>query len=901
MRRLAGSCLTLAVSAAAAFGSVGLPSDPRPSSLLARDEFTNYVCRITGRTDACPPTVIGTVETLGDRVPAAAKAALAKTGNIEASWTGFDGKTLWFVGKEEVAELYAVYHFLESKLGVRWFQAKTAEDPGDWVPRMERIGLKPFAEFREPKFRIRRPDQCHSYGNVIPTNALTCAVRNGFQAAIPYGGRLDYGKRSGERWDFYAPRIPHRLIDLGGDHVTFVNTFPAKTEFGRHPEVFALVDGKRVKGQQYCISNPLLRQATAERIIGMLDRTGGDGQFVFGMQDVTYGWCECGACTALDGDGEKAVGAPDVTRRFMLTVKDICARVWAKYPKADLRMWAYHTYRRLAKDIRMDPRLKVCFCDHGRCYGHKLDDPHCARNVRILGMMKDWLAVTPEVYVYGYLFCTEAYYSCNEWGVADDIRRYRDLGLIGWKEEASFSDAKFVKLEAGGGYRPDSFPSVWQTLYVIGHMLWDPDLDEKALVAEAESKYYGAAYPAMKKYHDFRRKLWENNPHCMGYPNGDERRPTLLDMPGAKERLLSLLDQADRLLRGAEDVAPYRMRVARDRRWLQRYWIEENERLRAKRGAPTFCAARTDEPVVADGRVSEGAWARARYCEFGGVTVGAAYDAKSISFYSTGRDETPVFCLYPPNIDNRRYRFTVAPDGKVSCEMSAGGGKVEKWSGGKVGATAAVRKTALGTACEITIPTEGIFRPRTGDSWQVMFGNGPAGADWEAGTGYSAMTLGLPYPVNGNFAKLDAKGQPAGWLFGDAGGELVKEDGVNRVALRGKMSYTMASGEMAQCGEARKIRFSFRAKGEGRIRVAFHRYTDTADADNADRFRKHTYKRQMHQPHGQGGAFKLSPAMQTFSGEYTVAPNEWCAIAFYHDGSSEPAIVSDVSVTRIEE
>ena len=210
-------------SLAAVGGVVSVPDGAEPSSFLARDEFTNYVCRITGRVDACPDTVIGTVKTLGSRIPAEAAKALAKTENIEASWTGFDGKTLWFVGKNEVAELYAVYHFLESKLGVRWFQAKTKEDPGDWVPKMPRVELKPFGEFREPAFKIRMLELMHAYGSVPATNAQTCAVRNGFQVNAPYG-RIDYEKPNEPNTGFYAPRVPHRLTNLGGDHLTFAGT-----------------------------------------------------------------------------------------------------------------------------------------------------------------------------------------------------------------------------------------------------------------------------------------------------------------------------------------------------------------------------------------------------------------------------------------------------------------------------------------------------------------------------------------------------------------------------------------------------------------------------------------------------------------------------------------------------
>ena len=107
--------------------------------------------------------------------------------------------------------------------------------------------------------------------------------------------------------------------------------------------------------------------------------------------------------------------------------------------------------------------------------------------------------------------------------------------------------------------------------------------------------------------------------------------------------------------------------------------------------------------------------------------------------------------------------------------------------------------------------------------------------------------------------------------------------------------------ELAQRPVPRHIRFSFRAKGDGAIRVAFYRYTDAADTNSLDRLKKHTYKRVHHTPHGVGGTFSLTPEMATYSGEYTIAPGEWCAISFHREKSSEPATVADVSVVVVDE
>ena len=463
---------------------VVLPERAEPSTYLAAEEITNYVFRSTGRkleicTEATAPAdasrvIIGTLDTL-ESVPGDVREKLLAMKRYEAAWTGVADGKLWIVGREETAELYAAYDFLERELGVRWFQAPVAEDPGDYVPRGDSIMIAPFSRYREPAFAIRRLDHCGAAPRPLPVNGMKTAVRNGFQVLAPYGARVKFEDPS----DFFAARVSRRMQALGGGHLTFVTPMPGKTTYPEHPEFFALVDGKRVQGashmEQYCLSNPEVRRRTAEHIISRIDREGGKGQYLFGQVDTPHGYCRCDNCMELDSPRERAAGGRSRTTRFVKTINDIAAKVWAKRPGADLRMWAYLDYRELPDGVRPDPRFKLYYCPHGRCYGHRLDDPSCVRNVEMLNLLNDWRKLLSDIYIYEYLNCTPQLYSCSEAREAHDIRLYHRMGLIGWKNEASFSDSRFVNPKP---YKKDVFPSNWQWLYLAGKLLWDPSLDE---------------------------------------------------------------------------------------------------------------------------------------------------------------------------------------------------------------------------------------------------------------------------------------------------------------------------------------------------------------------------------------------------------------------------------------
>ena len=925
--------------------TVMLPERPEESSKLAAAELTNYVFRVTGSempvttssalaspADGAFEVVIGTLEALGSAVPADIRSRLDATDNPEAACTKVDGRRLWIVGKDEVAELYATYHFLESKLGVRWFQAETKEDPGDYVPKSATVSLAPFSEFREPRFRIRRLDKCGAAGQPISAKAETCAVRNGYQVFPPYGGELPYDKPDSPIYRFYAPRCPHRSVSFGGGHTTFVAPMPAKTCFKDHPEWFALVDGKRVPGEQYCFSNPEVQSNTANRVIKLLNKHNGKGAFLFGMVDVTHGWCECDRCRALDPVPANGSATPNVSTRFNIAVKNMADMIWAKWPKADLRLWAYHTYRILPVGVRQDPRMMVQFCDHGRCYGHHLDDPKCKRNVDMFELLKGWLKVTPKVYTYEYFTCSDSPYSCHEKDEAHDIRLYASLGMVGWKNEAAFSDSYFVPRYPKGreDFRSEKFPSMWQWLYVASKLLWDPSLDEDKLLDDAESKYYGPAYPAMKKYHALRRKLWANNRNCLGYPTGDQRRPTLLDLPGAKEELLGYLDEADKLASTAGDgIAAHR--VARDRTWLGRYWIKPNEEIKAKAGK-AFHAVRATTPIDIDGSCDEGAWAGAYYTDklyrMGGdkseidsslaTSFGILYDDDSLYFRVRCKEpKMPVappendgpawqgdgveIFLFPPEIDNRYYQIAVNPDGKTYEGVHPAGRGAANF-----GVKAAGHTTPDGWELEIKVPTGKMHALKAGETWRVLFCRNRVRRDnptaegehyssdacgYHDTTSYHPMEIGSAYLKNGSFTDLNKDGKPVSWGINGANTKIVPEGKGNAVVLKGAIYQLMAHGALGQKPFPRRLRYEFLAKGPGKASVSFYRYTDTPNPKA-----KYGYDRKFNPEGGKGGTFELTDKPRLCSGEYEVPAGEWNAIAI---NSGDGVTVYSVSVTPL--
>ena len=657
-----------------------VPQNGESSSHLAAEELAKYVEKVSGvkcsivknkplSAVAGPKVVIGTLAVLekDKNFPRSIGRKLKATKRDDATIYFTKGNTFYIAGHKKAGELYGTYRLIEEELGVRFLKPADDVDSGEYIPKKKTLLLKDKEHLFVPYFKYRRIDNTGSFGTVIPYRGASWAVRAGMQAPPPYCARPESRKDFAK---FYGPRTLDMLLHTGG-HLTFDTPIPAKKYFKTNPEYFSLYNGKRslikMGGHQYCISNPKVQQLVADHILKRFRKYGPqkDG-FLFGMLDTGIGWCECNECRKLDDS--KTYNHLDISTRFHKVADIISKKVYAEMPDANIHIWAYHTYRNIPKGVKHDPRSTVQYCIHGRCYGHRLDDPSCQRNVREYNRLLAWKKMGNPLYTYEYFTCTPCLYVPGERRQAYELKLYKKLGLEGYKEEGSFSDSRFVGNKSTWEAKRDKFPSCWQYLYVTAKMLQDPDQDVDKLLEDAESKYYTKAYPAMKPYHALRRKLWENNKNCMGYPTGDQRNPSLLAYPGAEKTLLGYLAQAKKLA-GNDKILLHRL--ALDEKFLQKYWIAPHRKLQENAGKALF-APRKNGPIKIDGKGDEPAWAGAQYVTNFKATFG-------------DRKGTPIPDEIATSVgilsdEKNLYLLFTAKEPKTNLLRSKGGKDGELWS-----------------------------------------------------------------------------------------------------------------------------------------------------------------------------------------------------------------------------
>ncbi len=913
-----------------ALGAIILQKNATSGEKNAAAELKKYFAKISGTDvpiceDKFPGSIIlGTVDS--NNIPPALKLALEGKKDESFLIRTLDGN-VYIVGKTQVGTLYGACTLLEEILNVRWFLPGEDEE---YVEKRKDIAFPELHLLQEPAFNWRKLSQTSYPGKAIASK--TWAARKKLQCTSAFTIRA---LTDPEQKDFFDARIADQVNTSGG-HLTFYLAVPPQKYLKTNPEYFALVNGKRLQNNghhntHHCMSNETVQKMVADHICSLHEKHGKRITYLFGAPDSDKDWCECPNCKALD-DGEKL----DVSRRFHLVSQKIAKMVYEKHPDANLEVWAYANYRSIPKGVQIDPRMRIYFCSHNRCFSHAIDDPTCRRNVDILSLINDWLMLNPRMRLYEYAHCTPMHWSPLEHVLAKDLKTFQKMGIEGWKEEISFPDSDFPRnqipeFEDNPVHHALLLYSEWLYWNVASRLAWNPDLDVDEVIADIESKYYGKAFLPMQAFNNLRRSIWANSNGCFGYPLGDSRTPVLLQKDGLREKLLSLLQEAEKLARNDPVLAK---RIARDKTFFHVFWCRQNDAYRKRQGFLMTSPVPAEAPLI-DGNPDDPVWAGASYVsDFQTAytsekknlppelktTIGILSDERNLYFLIIAKEPDPTklralaledknvwdddsieIFLDPRNNANAYYQIVVNSRGSVFDARQAGNDSLLDFG---VTAVAKVEKDRY--IIELKVPVEkmeGEFKP--GMVWNVHFARNRTiedsfpkghfsidGEGYHQRSSYRTLIIGSPLIVNGNFDETDpGSGKLKAWTLNEKA-EAVKSSGAtrkNNILLQkgGLLSQLLWDwkGPLGQSPEERRIQITFRASGEGNLALFFPRYHDNWDSGKLQR--KHFPSDMSHQ-------VTLTPDMRAYSLDYTIKSNEWIGLFFHALG--QKAEIENVSI-----
>ena len=350
------------------------------------------------------------------------------------------------VGGRPRGTLYGVYQFLEDALGVRFLTHDHTH-----VPDASTVEIPCRTIRYAPPFSFR----WSYYRENTEHPKLATHLRVNTVSSDPHLG--------GKTGQSLISHSFHWLVP-----------FP---EYGEtHPEYYALVDGVRDANTQggepqLCVTHPDVIQIAAESAIRYLDEHP-DARNVSVSQADTDRYCRCEACEDVNRREGTPMGAQ------LAFVNAVAERVEHRHPGVKVGTLAYWYTRKPPQTIRPCHNVQIQLCSIECCTLHPIDDPDCPRNRAFCQDMVEWAALCDDIWIWNY-HTDFAHYDLpfpNLRSIGPDVRYFIR------------NNAKGLFMQANGNGLSGEFSDLRN--YLIARLLWDPGLDDRAVLEEFVRLHY---------------------------------------------------------------------------------------------------------------------------------------------------------------------------------------------------------------------------------------------------------------------------------------------------------------------------------------------------------------------------------------------------------------------------
>lgn len=430
-----------------------------------------------------------------------------------------DGLLIKTIGNDVVltgdggrGQLYSVYELLERYWGVRFLARDCTV-----VPKQQRLTLPEINYHYSPPFPYRETSYFDSHPKQIAARQRLNG--NAQQCDHTVGGKFQFYP-----WvhSFYAVVSNEKYFD-------------------EHPEFFSLVDGKRNRYSQLCLTNRDMHRVAIARVLGWLKE-----KPQVAVVDVSQReggrFCECAPCQELvDQEGEYAP-----ILHFVNKVADAVAE---KHPDKWISTLGYNYMP--PKTLR--PRSNVILrLTHAGCYIHGATS--CSLRgggaQLFLDSFAAWRKITRNLYIWHYTTNFAHYLAPrrNLNGLPQDLRYYAQHGV-------DFG----VFVQGNSQSRGGELAELRQ--YLAAKLLWDPTLDANKIREDFCRGYYGpAAESVMEVLRLMDRATGNKDTHLWASP-----APRETVSPSYLEEMLKVLGRA-------QDEAKEQPYLDRVEKLLIPYW-----------------------------------------------------------------------------------------------------------------------------------------------------------------------------------------------------------------------------------------------------------------------------------------------------------------------------------------
>lgn len=347
-----------------------------------------------------------------------------------------ESKNIHFLAKNEQAFVYSVYDFLDRIIGCRFLSADY-----EFIPKITSLEL-----------------DFESYSFIPPIDYREVYYKDFEDEVFAEKLKMSTSKKH-EGWGFWAHSfqelLPYSLYE-------------------EHPEYFALIDGKRTKKGEPCLSNLEVRKIMKDNLkIFMSEKPNCKYWSVSQNDDNLY--CRCSKCTEKDTYDESQMGS----------ILDFVNEVASEFPNKVISTLAYWYSRKPPKHTRPLSNVHIMLCNIEANRGLSIETDPSNKEVReeLLG----WSTICENISLWDYniQFANLVSPFPNLRTLGPNMRYFvkNNLKLLFSQCNREYG-GEFSKLRG----------------YILAKLAWDPECDEFYHMKDFCEKYYEAAAPYILEY-----------------------------------------------------------------------------------------------------------------------------------------------------------------------------------------------------------------------------------------------------------------------------------------------------------------------------------------------------------------------------------------------------------------
>ena len=312
-------------------------------------------------------------------------------------------------------------------------------------------------------------------------------------------------------------KLDWHIDDFGLWGHSFSMLVPPKEYFKSNPKLFALYEGER-NTESLCMTNDTVVSLVEEKMTEIIAKTP-HAQFYSVSQNDDVVYCECTQCKAMN----TKYGGPQGSFYYFLN------KIAARFPETKITTLAYlHTFKPPV-NLKIAPNICTILCPIELDRGKPLTNQN---NPSFVKNLENWSTTSPQLFLWDYTVQFSNFMS-----PFPNFESFQSNYKLFQKNKVK---GLFVQ-----GYAdvPGDLSELRQ--YLLAKLMWNTDIDIKAVTADFLRGFYGKAAPFVAKYLDLIEANQSKSKTYLDIYSGPVQARNTFLTPEAMDQYDHFLEQAN--------------------------------------------------------------------------------------------------------------------------------------------------------------------------------------------------------------------------------------------------------------------------------------------------------------------------------------------------------------------